>query len=53
MGRTKNRAWYLGNRVRFARSFLVGLDYLRWKTTFRTLRSGTDNRVHLYLQYDF
>ncbi len=52
-GRVRNYAWYIGNRQRLGKPFLVGIDYLRWTTNFAGLRSGTDNRVNAYVQYDF
>ncbi len=50
--RTRNRVWWIGNRLRLAPALLVGLDYLRWSTDFDGLRRGRDNRVNLYFQYD-
>jgi hypothetical protein len=52
-GRTMNYAWYIGNRFRLGQPLLIGVDYLRWTTDYRGLRSATDNRVNVYLQYDF
>lgn len=52
-GRTKNDAWYVVNRFRIGRPLLMGVDYLRWTTNFRGLESATDDRVNLYMQYDF
>jgi hypothetical protein len=52
-GRTRNSAWYLGNRFSAGRPFVVGIDYLRWETEYRGLPSGTDNRVNLYFTYNF
>ncbi|RMH22360.1 MAG: hypothetical protein D6696_03625, partial [Acidobacteria bacterium] len=52
-GRIENRASYLVNRFRFGRPFMIGLDYLNWKTRFKGLPSGTDNRLNLYLIYNF
>jgi hypothetical protein len=52
-GRTRNRAFYLANRITPGGNFLIGADYLRWLTTYKGLRSGLDNRVNLFLQYSF
>ena len=49
----KNGSAYLVNRWSFGKEFLVGLDYLRWKTEFLGLRDGTDNRLNLYFVYNF
>jgi len=35
------------------RSFLIGLDFLLWTTKYRELKSGTENRVNFYLQYNY
>ena len=52
-GRTRNRAFYFANRITPSRNFLIGVDYLRWLTTFKGLKSGLDNRVNIFLQYSF
>lgn len=52
-GRTRNGAWYLVQRLKPARSFTVGLDYLDWTTEYRTLADGEDHRFNLYLMYEF
>jgi hypothetical protein len=52
-GRTRNRAFYLANRITPGGSFLIGADYLRWLTNFKGLRRGIDNRVNLFFQYSF
>ena len=51
--RTKNRAWYVTNQFRLAPPVLLGLDYLHWKTNFKGREEGIDNRVNLYLIYNF
>ena len=51
--RTKNRAWYVTNQFRLAPPVLLGLDYLYWKTNFKGREGGIDNRVNLYLIYNF
>lgn len=52
-GRIKNDAWYLVNRFRVGRPFMVGFDYLYWTTEFKGLDDGTDNRFNLYVVYTF
>jgi hypothetical protein len=52
-GRTRNRAFYLANRITPGGNFLIGADYLRWLTTYKGLRRGIDNRVNLFFQYSF
>jgi hypothetical protein len=52
-GRTRNRAFYIANRITPGGNFLVGADYLRWRTDFKGLRRGIDNRVNIFLQYGF
>jgi hypothetical protein len=52
-GRTRNGAWYLVNRLKLAKTFTIGLDYLKWTTDYKDLAEGEDNRFNLYLIYDF
>ncbi|HYP28224.1 MAG TPA: hypothetical protein VE262_16030 [Blastocatellia bacterium] len=52
-GRTRNRAFYLANRITPGGNFLIGADYLRWRTDFKGLRRGIDNRVNIFFQYGF
>jgi hypothetical protein len=52
-GRTRNRAIYLGNRITPSANFLVGADYLRWRTDYKGFLRGVDNRVNIFLQYSF
>ncbi|HYY95015.1 MAG TPA: hypothetical protein VE713_10880 [Pyrinomonadaceae bacterium] len=52
-GRTRNRSFYIANRITPGGNFLVGADYLRWKTNFKGFLSGIDNRVNIFLQYGF
>lgn len=52
-GRTRNRAFYLGNRITAAPNFLIGADYLRWRTDYKGFLRGIDNRVNIFLQYGF
>jgi hypothetical protein len=52
-GRTRNRAFYLANRITPGGNFLIGADYLRWLTNYKGLRRGIDNRVNIFFQYSF
>ena len=52
-GRTRNRAFYIANRISPGGSFLIGIDYLRWKTNFKGPTRGVDNRVNVFLQYSY
>lgn len=52
-GRTRNTAFYLGNRFRPGGGFLIGMDYLYWITQFKGLSQGIDNRVNVFFQYGF
>lgn len=47
-GRVKNAAWYVVNQFQLHRLLLVGIDYVRWTTTFKDLDDGLDNRVNVY-----
>jgi hypothetical protein len=51
--RTGIRAWYLVQRVRFGKPFLVGVGDLCWTTTWPGLPGGTDNRVNAYAVFSF
>ena len=52
-GRTRNRTFFIANRITPGNNFLIGADYLYWKTDFRGFLSGIDNRVNIFLQYNF
>lgn len=52
-GRTRNRSFFIANRITPGGNFLVGADYLRWKTNFKGFLRGIDNRVNIFLQYNF
>jgi hypothetical protein len=52
-GRTRNQAFYFGNRVTPGGNFLIGFDYLRWRTSFKGFSRGVDNRVNLFFQYSY
>lgn len=52
-GRTRNRAFFVANRISPNANFLIGADYLRWRTDYKNFLSGVDNRVNIFLQYSF
>src|SRR5206468_3193975 len=52
-GRTRNRAWYIANRLSLGGGLLLGADYLRWITDYKGLLRGVDNRFNLFMQYGF
>ena len=52
-GRTRNRAFYFGNRFTPGGNFLIGTDYLRWLTDYKGFLPGVDNRINIFLQYNF
>jgi hypothetical protein len=52
-GRTRNRTLFIANRITPGNNFLIGADYLYWKTDFLGFLSGIDNRVNIFLQYNF
>lgn len=52
-GRTRNRTFYLAHRIAPGGGFLLGVDYLRWRTTYKGLQPGVDNRLNLFFQYGF
>jgi hypothetical protein len=52
-GRTRNRAFFVANRITPGGNFVIGIDYLRWQTTFKGFLRGNDNRLNLFLQYNF
>ena len=52
-GRTRNQAFYLGNRITPGGNLSIGVDYLRWKTSYRGFFRGLDNRVNIFLQYSY
>ncbi len=51
--RTRNRSGYFGTRITPGSNFTFGFDFLRWKTDYKGLSSGIDNRVNLIFQYNF
>ena len=52
-GRTRNRAFFLASRITPGNNFLIGIDYLRWKTSYRGLRRGINDRINIFFQYNF
>ncbi len=52
-GRTRNRAFFIANRITPGGNFFFGADYLRWKTNFKGFLRGIDNRVNIFFQYNF
>jgi hypothetical protein len=52
-GRTRNRAFYIGNRITPGGNFLLGFDYLRWRTDYKGFLPGISNRVNIFMQYIF
>ena len=52
-GRTKNEAYYISERFKAGSGVEIGIDYLYWQTDYKTLKTGTDNRVNLVFQYNF
>jgi hypothetical protein len=52
-GRTRNHAFYMGNRFMPSDNFLIGIDYLRWITDFKGFQRGIDNRINIFLAYHF
>jgi hypothetical protein len=52
-GRTRNRAFYIANRITPGGNFLIGADYLRWLTNYKGFLRAIDNRVNIFFQYTF
>ncbi len=52
-GRIRNRSFFIANRITPGGNFLFGADYLRWKTNFLEFKTAVDNRVNIFLQYNF
>lgn len=51
--RTRNRAFYVGNRFAPGGKVEFGADYLRWRTDYFGLPSGFDNRINLFFLCGF
>jgi hypothetical protein len=52
-GRTRNRAFFIANRITPGGNTVIGIDYLYWQTDFKGFLRGNDNRINLFLQYNF
>lgn len=52
-GRTRNGAVYVTNRFTLGSGFTIGVDLLRWRTEYRGLPDGSNNRINTYLIYSF
>jgi hypothetical protein len=52
-GQTRNSAWYVTNQYRVLDPVTVGADYTFWKTEYKAVDDGTDNRINLYVVYVF
>ncbi len=52
-GRTRNRAFYAGNRFTPGGKVEFGIDYLRWRTDYYGPAPGIDNRFNIFFQYGF
>jgi hypothetical protein len=52
-GRTRNRTFYFATRINLSEQFQIGLDYLKWKTEYKGLLPGIDNRWNVFFQYTY
>lgn len=52
-GLTRNRSFFIANRITPGGNFIFGADYLRWKTNFLGFKTAVDNRVNIFWQYNF
>jgi hypothetical protein len=52
-GRSRNRTFYVAHRFTPGGGFQFGVDYLRWKTNYVGFQPGLDNRVNVFLQYNY
>jgi hypothetical protein len=52
-GRTRNQVFYIGNRIAPGGNFTIGVDYLRWWTSFQGYLPALDNRVNIFFQYAY
>ncbi|MBI3600987.1 MAG: hypothetical protein HY097_10165 [Nitrospinae bacterium] len=52
-GRTKNQTYYIAYRFKPGSGVEIGMDYMYWRTDYRTLKEGINNRVNMVLQYNF
>jgi hypothetical protein len=53
VGRTLNQSYYIVNRFNIGSGFVVGLDWMLFRTKFRGLESGSSNRWNLWVQHNF
>lgn len=51
--RTRNRVFWLGQRITPSPAFTIGFDLLRWRTDYKGFRRGVDNRTNIFFQYNF
>ena len=51
--RTRNGAFFIANRITPGGNFVLGADYLRWRTDFKGFLRGINNRVNIFFQYNF
>ncbi|MCS6861474.1 MAG: hypothetical protein NZT92_14275 [Abditibacteriales bacterium] len=51
--RTRNSTLYLTNRYSFGNGLSMGFDWAYWKTKFKALPTGTNNRFTFFVQQDF
>lgn len=52
-GASHNRAAYVTNQFRLVPALTLGLDYINWRTQYKTGPDGTDNRVNGYFTFTF
>ena len=52
-GRTRNHVIFVANRISPNENLLFGIDYFWWRTNYKGLLNGTNNRVNIFLQYNF
>ena len=48
-----NTTWYIGGNFKPGGGLLLGIEYINWKTGYKDVPEGTDNRVNLIAQYNF
>ena len=51
--KAENTTWYIGGNFKPGGGFLLGIEYINWKTGYKDAPEGTDNRVNLIAQYNF
>jgi hypothetical protein len=45
--------YYVANRYHLGNGLTLGLDWIHWRTKFKALPMGTNNRVMFFIQNDF